>query len=77
MLKIENVGLGFGVISTCSSIGLFAAPYLVGKMKDLTGSDQWSFVLISLFFLFVMISILFTHYSRNRSLSTIQSSSIE
>jgi MFS family permease len=77
MLKIENVGLGFGVISTCSSIGLFAAPYLVGKMKDLTGSDQWSFVLISLSFLFVMIFIFFTHLSRNRILSTIQSSSNE
>jgi MFS family permease len=73
ILKLANVGLGFGVISTCSSIGLFAAPYLVGKMKDLTGSDQWSFVLISLFFLFVMISILFAHLSRNRILPTIQS----
>ncbi len=61
ILKPENVGLGFGVISTCSSIGLFVGPYLVGKAKDLTGSYHWSFILISLFFLFVMISILFTH----------------
>ena len=77
MLKIENVGLGFGVISTCSSIGLFVSPYLVGKAKDLTGSYSWSFILISVFFFLIMISILFTHYSRNRILSTIQSSSIE
>jgi MFS family permease len=62
ILKIENVGLGFGVISTCSSIGLFVSPYLVGKAKDLTGSYHWSFILISFFFLLVMISILFTHY---------------
>jgi predicted MFS family arabinose efflux permease len=61
ILKPENVGLGFGVISTCSSVGLFAAPYLVGKAKDLTGSYSWSFILISLFFLLTTISIFFTH----------------
>ncbi len=58
MLKTENVGLGFGVISTCSSIGLFVAPYLVGKAEDVTGASGWSFILISLFCLLVTISIL-------------------
>ena len=58
MLKTENVGLGFGVISTCSSIGLFVAPYLVGKVKDITGSYDWSFILISIFSLLIMIFIL-------------------
>ncbi len=66
ILKPANVGLGFGVISTCSSIGLFAAPYFVGKTKDFTGSYHWSFIMISLFFLLVAISIFFTHLSRNR-----------
>lgn len=64
ILKSQNVGLGFGVISTCSSIGLFVAPYLVGKARDLTGSYNWSFALISLFFLLVMVSIFFLHRSR-------------
>ena len=59
LLKPENLGLGFGVISTCSSIGLFVAPYLIGKAKDLTGSYGFSFVLISLFFLLTAISIFF------------------
>lgn len=59
--KPENVGLGFGVISTCSSIGLFVGPYLVGKTRDFTGSYHGSFFLISLFFLLIMISILFAH----------------
>jgi MFS family permease len=67
MLKIENVGLGFGVISTCSSIGLFVAPYLVGKVKDLSGSYSLSFMLISLFSLLIMISIVFSHRSRGSS----------
>jgi MFS family permease len=65
ILKQENVGLGFGVISTCSSIGLFIAPYLVGKAKDLTGSYHWSFILISLFFFLITISIFLTHQSRS------------
>ncbi len=66
MLKPENVGLGFGVISTCSSVGLFVAPYLVGKARDLTGSYNWSFVLISVFFFLITIFIGFTHRSQNR-----------
>jgi MFS family permease len=64
ILKPENVGLGFGVISTCSSIGLFVAPYLVGKANDLTGSNSWSFILISIFFLLMTIFIFFTYRSR-------------
>jgi MFS family permease len=64
MLKPENIGLGFGIISTCSSIGLFGAPYLVGKAKDLTGSSSWSFILISLFSFLVMVFIFLTHHSR-------------
>ena len=63
MLKTENVGLGFGVISTCSSIGLFVAPYLVGKVKDITGSYGWSFILISIFSLLIMIFILLARQS--------------
>jgi len=65
ILKIENVGLGFGVISTCSSIGLFIAPYLVGKANDISGSRSWSFIFISLFSLLIMISIFLTRRLRN------------
>ena len=66
ILKPGNLGLGFGVISTCSSIGLFVAPYLVGKTKDLTGSYSWIFILISLFSFLTMIFIFFTHRSRGK-----------
>ena len=66
LLKSEHVGLGFGVLSTCSSAGLFVAPYLTGKAKDLTGSNQWSFLLISFFFMLLMLSILFTFHARKR-----------
>jgi len=66
MLKTENVGLGFGVISTCSSTGLFIAPYLVGKAKDLTGSYHCSFILISVFFSLIAIFIFLARRSRSR-----------
>lgn len=65
ILKIENVGLGFGIISSCSSIGLFVAPYLVGRAKDISGSDGWSFILISFFSLLIMIFIFLTHHLRD------------
>ena len=64
ILKTENVGLGFGVISTCSSVGLFVAPYLVGKTRDLTGSYVSTFVLISVFFFLVAIFVFLTHRFR-------------
>jgi len=65
ILKMDNVGLGFGILSTCSSVGLFVAPYLVGKAKDLTDSHNWSFILISSFFFLTTIFIYFAHRSRS------------
>jgi cyanate permease len=66
MIPAPIYSLPPGVISTCSSIGLFVAPYLVGKAKDLTGSYSWSFILISLFSFLTMIFIFFTHRSRSK-----------
>jgi MFS family permease len=65
MLKADTIGLGFGVISTCSSIGLFVAPYLVGKANDISGSYNWSFILISFFSLLIMIFIFLTRRLQN------------
>jgi predicted MFS family arabinose efflux permease len=71
MLTSENAGLGFGVLSTCSSLGLFGAPYLVGKIRDLAGSDTWTFVLISLFYALTTVSIVCCHRSlRQRNIVT-------
>jgi MFS family permease len=66
IMRPENVGMGFGIIASCSGIGIFIGPYLFGKARDLTGSDHWSFILISIFFLFSIISIAFTYFSRYR-----------
>ena len=64
ILRPKNMGLGFGIISTCSCIGIFLGPYLVGKTKDLTGSNHWGFILISFFFLLTTAFILLTHHVR-------------
>jgi MFS family permease len=61
ILKPQNMGLGFGALSTSASMGLFFAPYLVGKVKDFTNFYGWTFTMISLFFLLTMISISFAH----------------
>jgi MFS family permease len=66
ILKPENMGLGFGIISTCSSVGLFIGPYLAGKTRDLTGSYGWTFLLVSLLFSFTVISILIAHRLQKR-----------
>jgi len=67
ILKPENVGLGFGVISTCSSFGLFFAPSLAGKIKDLTESDDSTLILVSIFFFLTLFSILLFHRLRNKN----------
>jgi len=66
IVEKENLGLAFGILSTCSSTGAFVAPYFVGKIEDLTGSNHWSFILIPLFSLFILISIFFSYRSRIR-----------
>ena len=72
--KPENLGLGFGVISTCSSLGSFIAPYLIGKLKDSTGSYGFSFAFVSLFFLLMTISIFFVN--RRKPLFGVRSSEL-
>lgn len=69
ILKAGNVGLGFGLLSTFSSLGLLVAPYTVGKVRDFTGSNEWSFILISLFFLLVMVFIFLSHFKIFKSIS--------
>jgi len=36
--KPENLGLGFGIISTCMGVGITFGPYLTGLFRDITGS---------------------------------------
>lgn len=49
MLKPEKLGMGFGIVSTSSILGALVGPYVVGLARDITGSYQAGFPLISVF----------------------------
>jgi predicted MFS family arabinose efflux permease len=50
-----KISLVFSVIFTINNIGLSLGPYIIGFLRDFTGSYQTSFWVISLFFLLVAI----------------------
>lgn len=58
ILEPENLGLGFGVLSTVSSIGMFFGPYIAGLVRDKTGSYEISFIFLSLLALLITITAL-------------------
>lgn len=54
----ERLGLGFGIISACLSIGVVVGPAVSGLMKDVTGSYQASYALMSGFAVLVAPAML-------------------
>lgn len=64
ILQPQNLGLGFGIISTCLNVGVVLGPFLVGLMRDRTGSYQTSFLLMSGFALLATFTI--TGLARSR-----------
>ncbi|MDY6856058.1 MAG: MFS transporter [Thermodesulfobacteriota bacterium] len=58
LLEPENLGFGFGIISTCLSVGMVFGPYFVGLIREQTGSYEMSFIAMAGFALFVTITIL-------------------
>ncbi len=48
ILKTENLGLGFGILSMVSSIGAFFGPYMAGLVRDKTGSYEMSFIFLTI-----------------------------
>jgi MFS family permease len=43
----ERLGLGFGIVNTCLTLGLVAGPLAVGVVTDVTGSYQASYALMA------------------------------
>lgn len=48
ILEPKNLGLGFGILATVSSIGMVFGPYLAGLVRDKTGSYELSFIFLSM-----------------------------
>jgi MFS family permease len=60
LVKHEAMPMAYAAVATCSYIGMFTGPYLTGLIRDVSGSYQYSYWFISLFFLAVasLMSIL-------------------
>ena len=58
ILEPENLGLGFGILSMVSSIGMFFGPYIAGLVRDKTGSYETSFIFLSILALLITITAL-------------------
>lgn len=69
VMEPGNIGLGFGIITSCLNIGIVAGPYLVGLLRDQTGSFGWGFVLMAIFSLLGALPIIgLKHYYRSSDL---------
>jgi MFS family permease len=44
----DNVGLGFGILSSLSGVGMSFGPYLAGAIRDKTSSYEISFYFLSI-----------------------------
>ncbi|MFC1861040.1 CynX/NimT family MFS transporter [Chloroflexota bacterium] len=56
----ERLGLGYGIVSTCLNIGLLIGPAAAGFAKDVTGSYQASYALMSVFIVMIIPVIFFS-----------------
>jgi MFS-type transporter involved in bile tolerance (Atg22 family) len=56
ILEPKNLGLGFGILATTSSMGMVFGPYLVGLVRDKTGSYELSFVFLSMLAMLITIT---------------------
>ncbi|MFZ3063113.1 MAG: MFS transporter, partial [Actinomycetota bacterium] len=52
IVSSDNLGFGFGVLSTLLNVGVVVGPYVVGLARDKTGSYLLGFGLMSIFALF-------------------------
>ena len=49
LLPERVMGFGFGIITTMAGIGMALGPYLVGFLRDITGTYLWSFAAMAIF----------------------------
>ena len=47
VLPPSHVGRGFGILSTCANVGIFAIPPVAGFVRDFSGGYRWPFLLMA------------------------------
>ncbi|NQS90748.1 MFS transporter [Patescibacteria group bacterium] len=66
ILKSENLGLSFGILLTCASIGRVFSPYIAGLIRDKTGSYEISFIFLSILALLTTLTALILRIKTRR-----------
>ncbi|MFC2166290.1 MFS transporter, partial [Acidobacteriota bacterium] len=49
----KDLGIGFGILSMVSGMGMFFGPYLSGLIRDKTGSYEMTFIFLSILAIFI------------------------
>jgi len=47
VLPPSHIGRGFGILSTCANIGIFAVPPVAGHVRDVSGGYGWPFAIMA------------------------------
>ncbi len=68
VVKPQNLGLGYGIVSTMLNLGVVVGPYIAGLSRDLTGSYQTSFWSMAFFSLLTTVTITAFHFERRHDL---------
>lgn len=66
ILEPKNLGLGFGILATVSSIGMVFGPYLAGLVRDKTGSYELSFIFLSMLAMLTTITAVMVRIKMRR-----------
>jgi DHA1 family inner membrane transport protein len=70
LVSYEMLALAYGVTNTVNNIGMSAGPYLAGLVRDLSGSYQYSYWFLALFFaaaLVLTVAMLIMQVRRDRA----------
>jgi MFS family permease len=59
LVKREAMPLAYGAVAACSYAGTFIGPYISGVIRDVSGSYQYSYWFVSLFFILGVVMTLF------------------
>ena len=61
----ETLGLSYGIVSTCLNLGIVVGPAAAGLTKDVTGSYQASYALMSGFALLIALVVVILNLRRS------------
>ncbi len=65
--KHENLGMGFGILSLNSGLGMFLGPFLSGLARDASGSYKTTFVFLAFISLLISVSAVFLGIMQSKS----------